>query len=421
VEFFAGVSATDVCDPSVIITNDAPDCFPEGETTIVTFSTQDDDNNPASCTANVTVEDTTPPEIEVVLNRDVLWPPNHKLAEVCATEVTVTDICDDSPTFVLYDIDSDEPDNDLGDGNTTDDIQGDDVGTDDICFDLRSERQGGADGRKYTIVYRASDHSGNTADDTVCVRVPHDQSGHALASAGFSADGKALIGSADKVAVIIPASAGLDAAAVDVSHVYLGNTSGVLTPMGTRTADANADGLADLILFFDAIGVAQRLAGPAASGDEEVVGISGRQWDGSVGIHFVSPAGGDFLVGNVFALGVPVPLPRFVTEPPSPFDRGAPIVQAVRETALSSIHPNPFNPQTTVEFALTSPQHVRIMIYDVRGALVHRLVDQSLGAGEHRAVWNGIDDAGRPATSGIYFVRMVAGRFTDTKKIVLMK
>ena len=41
--------------------------------------------------------------------------------------------------------------------------------------------------------------------------------------------------------------------------------------------------------------------------------------------------------------------------------------------------------------------------------------------GEHTAVWNGIDDAGRPAASGIYFVRMMAGSYTETRKIVMLK
>ena len=64
---------------------------------------------------------------------------------------------------------------------------------------------------------------------------------------------------------------------------------------------------------------------------------------------------------------------------------------------------------------------VRIMIYDVRGALVRRLVDEVRAAGTHAEVWNGADDAGRHAASGIYFVRMMAGNYTETKKIVLLK
>jgi hypothetical protein len=416
--YLASASATDVCDPAVSVTNDAPDCFPEGAT-LVTFSTQDDDGNPNSCTATVTVEDTTPPEIDVVLDRDVLWPPNHKLVEVCA-EVTVTDICDPNPTFTLYSTESDEPDNGNGDGNTTDDIQDDALGTPDTCIKFRSERQGGGDGRKYTVIYQAMDDDGNTAYDTVCVRVPHDQSSGAMASTGFSADGKLLNETFNKVAIIIPSRSGLDATAVDVTRVYLGNTRGVLKPVESRHVDGNADGQPDLAVFFESMAVSF-LAEPMGP-ETEVNGAIGRgQADGLLGVHFVSATGTDYLVENIFGLGAPVPMPVSVTDEPGPFDEGAPTVAAVEATGLSSIHPNPFNPQTTVEFALSSPEHVRIAIYDVRGALVRRLVDQSLGAGEHRAEWNGTDDNGRQAASGIYFVRMMAGRYEQTRKIVMLK
>src|SRR5262249_26992407 len=89
--------------------------------------------------------------------------------------------------------------------------------------------------------------------------------------------------------------------------------------------------------------------------------------------------------------------------------------------ALTSIHPNPFNPETTVEYALTTAARVRLDIFDARGALVRRLVDESMSAGVHQAVWNGVDDAGHPVGSGIYFVKMSAGSVVETKKIVLLK
>jgi hypothetical protein len=95
--------------------------------------------------------------------------------------------------------------------------------------------------------------------------------------------------------------------------------------------------------------------------------------------------------------------------------------QAECVTVLSSVHPNPFNPETTVEYSLQSTERVVIGVYDVRGSLVRRLVDQSMSAGEHRVTWNGVDDAGRSASSGIYFVRMTAGSYTESGKIVMLK
>ncbi len=416
--FFAGVSATDTCDPTLTFSNDAPACFPEGETT-VTFTATDSDGNASSCTAKVTVEDTTPPVIDVVLSRDVLWPPNHKLAEVCA-EVTVTDICDDDPTFVLTSIVSDEPDNGNGDGNTTNDIQDADFGTPDICFDLRSERQGGGDGRKYTIVYRASDHSGNTADATVCVRVPHDQGAGAMSSSGFIADGRGFISGADRLAVIIPAIDGIDAGALDRSQVYLGNTGGAARPEEVRIVEINGDGRPDLAVFFSTQRALEILgAQDGESNAPLTVNPNGKGGNhGTLGVHFVTPTGADYLVADILSLGVPVPMPEwYIGDPPIPSAEP----EVTRATGLKSIHPNPFNPQTTVSFALAKSELVRIAIYDVRGTLVRRLSDESMPAGEHSVVWNGVDDRGRPAASGIYFVRMIAGSYTETRKIVMLK
>ncbi|HEU4363844.1 MAG TPA: FlgD immunoglobulin-like domain containing protein [Candidatus Krumholzibacteria bacterium] len=412
-------AATDVCDVSPTLSNDAPDCFPLGAT-LVTFTATDDEGNSSQCQATVTVEDTTPPEIDVVLDRDVLWPPNHKLATVCA-EVTVTDVCDPDPTWVLYDAESDEPTNDLGDGNTDVDIVGAVLGTADECVDLRSERMGGGDGRCYTLIYEAMDASGNAAYDTLCVRVPHDQSSAALASIGFSADGKTLQES--RFAVIIPTTDAVDASTLELARVYLGNTAGVARPAETRVVDATDDGRNDLALFYDAdalgtlLGVSQSL-----TVNESGSALKRERGDGPLGIHYTTPSGVDYLVSNIFALGVPVEMPSVwhdVTPPLGDPERDPePVVKA---TALVSIHPNPFNPQTTVQYRLAGANSVRIAIYDVRGSLVRRLVDESQPAGEHRVVWDGRDDAGRGVTTGIYFVRMIAGSYEEIRKIVLLK
>jgi len=74
-----------------------------------------------------------------------------------------------------------------------------------------------------------------------------------------------------------------------------------------------------------------------------------------------------------------------------------------------------------VDFSLAASANVRIAIYDVRGSLVRRLVDETMPAGQHQTRWNGVDDQGRPATSGIYFVRMIAGSYTEVRKIVMLK
>ncbi len=90
-------------------------------------------------------------------------------------------------------------------------------------------------------------------------------------------------------------------------------------------------------------------------------------------------------------------------------------------TALAGVHPNPFNPQTTISYDLTLAAKVALEIYDVKGALVRRLVNETMPAGRHSAVWNGEDDAGRRAASGVYVARFSAGAHRDVRKLVMLK
>ena len=123
----------------------------------------------------ISTPDTTPPDISVTVSPDTLWPPNHKMVDIVAT-VAVSDICDAAPTVVLTSVTSDEPDDAKGggDGKTVDDIQGTDIGAEDYEFQLRAERAGKGDGRTYTITYTATDASGNSANASATVVVPHD-------------------------------------------------------------------------------------------------------------------------------------------------------------------------------------------------------------------------------------------------------
>jgi aminopeptidase N len=88
---------------------------------------------------------------------------------------------------------------------------------------------------------------------------------------------------------------------------------------------------------------------------------------------------------------------------------------------LSQNFPNPFNPSTTIRFGIDSPGHVRISVYDARGALVKTLVDEKLGEGAHEAVWNGTGSDGRNVSSGVYFCRMTSGELSMTRKMVLLR
>ncbi|HSF43407.1 MAG TPA: M12 family metallo-peptidase [Thermoanaerobaculia bacterium] len=122
--------------------------------------------------AEAVVADTTPPTIAVTLDPALLWPPNHKLVPVGAT-VVAADNCP-GVAFALTALTSDEPDDAQGggDGHTTGDIRGTLLGTADTAFFLRAERQGAGNGRVYTVVYTATDGSGNEAEASDEVIVP---------------------------------------------------------------------------------------------------------------------------------------------------------------------------------------------------------------------------------------------------------
>jgi hypothetical protein len=165
--------ASDLCDDTLDVSNDAPAVFPLG-VTVVTWTATDSSGNQSSDTQTVTVVDTTPPDLSLSVTPDSLWPPNHKMVDIVAS-IEVTDICDPNPQVRLVSITSSEPDNDISDGATTDDIQQASFGTDDREFQLRSERQGRQSGRVYTITYEAEDMSGNTTPAEAMVSVAHDK------------------------------------------------------------------------------------------------------------------------------------------------------------------------------------------------------------------------------------------------------
>ncbi|MDZ7374991.1 MAG: T9SS type A sorting domain-containing protein, partial [candidate division KSB1 bacterium] len=83
--------------------------------------------------------------------------------------------------------------------------------------------------------------------------------------------------------------------------------------------------------------------------------------------------------------------------------------------------PNPFNPETAINFECSSPAPVKIKIYDVAGRLVTTLVDGELAAGYHRVVWDGRDHKGEFVSSGIYFCRMETGDYFGTIKLLLTR
>jgi hypothetical protein len=88
---------------------------------------------------------------------------------------------------------------------------------------------------------------------------------------------------------------------------------------------------------------------------------------------------------------------------------------------LSQNYPNPFNPMTKMGFSLTERTHVLLTVYDVTGKPVRVLLNETMGAGPHTAVWDGTDDGGRPVASGVYVTRLTAEGKTAMCKNVLLR
>ncbi|MBM3288149.1 MAG: T9SS type A sorting domain-containing protein [Candidatus Eisenbacteria bacterium] len=89
--------------------------------------------------------------------------------------------------------------------------------------------------------------------------------------------------------------------------------------------------------------------------------------------------------------------------------------------ALHVNAPNPFNPVTTIRYDLPKSSAVNLSIYDVTGRRVRTLVEGTLTPGSRSATWDGRDAGGNEATSGVYFYRIEAGDWNDTKKMTLLK
>lgn len=91
------------------------------------------------------------------------------------------------------------------------------------------------------------------------------------------------------------------------------------------------------------------------------------------------------------------------------------------ELRLFQNHPNPFNPSTTISFYLPKPEHTVLTIYNVHGQQVLKLVDETRSFGLHEIVWDGRDDRGNQTSSGVYFYRLMAGKKSSTKKLMILK
>lgn len=89
--------------------------------------------------------------------------------------------------------------------------------------------------------------------------------------------------------------------------------------------------------------------------------------------------------------------------------------------SLEQNYPNPFNPSTQIRFSLPVDANVRITIYNLLGQQVATVLESALNAGIHEATWDGQTESGVRAATGVYFYKIEAGSFIQTKKALLIK
>jgi len=105
-------------------------------------------------------------------------------------------------------------------------------------------------------------------------------------------------------------------------------------------------------------------------------------------------------------------------------DISTPVEELPAEPQVVLLHqnqPNPFNPATTIAFALPAAAEVELAVFTVDGRRVATLLRDNLPAGAHQATWDGRDTSGRPVASGAYFYRLTADGRDQVKRMVLVK
>ncbi|MDP8219991.1 MAG: T9SS type A sorting domain-containing protein [Candidatus Stygibacter frigidus] len=86
-----------------------------------------------------------------------------------------------------------------------------------------------------------------------------------------------------------------------------------------------------------------------------------------------------------------------------------------------NIYPNPFNPDTNINFNLKEAQKVNLSIYNLKGQRIINLINGMLPEGTHRVVWNGIDQLDHKVSSGIYLIKLSLPYTIITQKTLLLK
>ena len=112
------------------------------------------------------------------------------------------------------------------------------------------------------------------------------------------------------------------------------------------------------------------------------------------------------------------PLPNHDIVPQS---LGINLLDLPKSFELVGAYPNPFNPETIIEYTVPKLSHISLIVYDINGRQIKELVNSLKISGRYKSVWNGVDDFGESVSSGLYIYQMISEGGVLSDKMMLMK
>jgi len=144
------------------------------------------------------------------------------------------------------------------------------------------------------------------------------------------------------------------------------------------------------------------------SGDSSITYLPTIGFSGSVGFFYVISDGNGGMDDALITITV--------TPKSAVMDQNVPSIYALFQN-----FPNPFNPVTTISYALPKKSRVILRIFSITGSEIRTLIDEEKSAGSYKAIWDARDRFGRSVGSGIYFYQLNAGTFTERRKMLLVR
>ncbi|MCD4819647.1 MAG: carboxypeptidase regulatory-like domain-containing protein [Candidatus Cloacimonetes bacterium] len=179
-------------------------------------------------------------------------------------------------------------------------------------------------------------------------------------------------------------------------------------------SDSNGDPVINsTVLITDTTENIESYAMTNNDGYFEALGISGGSYTVKATKVFYETATEEMLINQNGTVNMNIdPIPTSSTE-----ENG---IIPTNNIALKN-YPNPFNPVTTISFNTFEASKVELSVFNIKGKKVVTLINDELESGSHSYNWNGTDANGKTVASGIYFYKMKSGRYSTTKKMILMK